>query len=180
MIIGYMRPNFEDEKCEKQLELLKKHSCEKFFVETHASAKRRTELQTMLAKLSPGDIIVFERLFTLGDSTKQLKEVIDEIEKKAAFIHSIRENINTSEKVDYLFSDIVQHLANFQSDMISESTKQGLFEAKQKGTSAGRPRKPDENVKRAITMYESKKYTLEEIKKETGISKSTLYRYLEN
>lgn len=29
-------------------------------------------------------------------------------------------------------------------------------------------------------MYESKKYTLEDIKRETGISKSTLYRYLEN
>ncbi|MBU3099627.1 helix-turn-helix domain-containing protein [Clostridium sp. DSM 17811] len=44
----------------------------------------------------------------------------------------------------------------------------------------GRPRKPDDNVKRAIVMYQSKKYTLVKIKDETGISKSTLYRYLEN
>ncbi|WLV24227.1 recombinase family protein [Aciduricibacillus chroicocephali] len=179
MIIGYMRPNSEDENCEKQLTLLKKHGCDEFFVETHASAKRRVELQSLLSKLSPGDKIVFERLFTLGDSTKHLKEMIDEIESKSAFLHSIWEKIDTSDQTDYPFSEIVHHLANFQSDMISESTKKGLYEAKQKGTSAGRPRKPDENVKRAITMYESKKYTLEEIKQETGISKSTLYRYLE-
>ncbi|MDU5144209.1 MAG: helix-turn-helix domain-containing protein [Paenibacillus dendritiformis] len=29
-------------------------------------------------------------------------------------------------------------------------------------------------------MYQSKSYTLSEIKEATGISKSTLYRYLEN
>ncbi|WP_430034017.1 hypothetical protein [Peribacillus simplex] len=29
-------------------------------------------------------------------------------------------------------------------------------------------------------MYQSKKYSLTESKNETGISKSTLYRYLEN
>nr|WP_318263781.1 helix-turn-helix domain-containing protein [Peribacillus simplex] len=45
---------------------------------------------------------------------------------------------------------------------------------------AGHPRKHDENVQKAIDMYQSKKYTLSDIKNETGISKSTLYRYLEN
>ena len=44
----------------------------------------------------------------------------------------------------------------------------------------GRPKKPDANVQKAILMYESKKYTLAEIKEATGISKSTLYRNLEN
>ena len=74
----------------------------------------------------------------------------------------------------------MKYLVEFQSDVISEKTKQGLYEAKQKGVTTGRPRKPDENVKRAILMYQSKKYSLAEIKAETGISKSTLYRYLEN
>ncbi|BFH68639.1 hypothetical protein J27TS7_25470 [Paenibacillus dendritiformis] len=74
----------------------------------------------------------------------------------------------------------MRHLLDFQSDVISQKTKQGLYEAKEKGHSAGRPRKPDENVKRAILMYQSKSYTLSEIKEATGISKSTLYRYLEN
>ncbi|MEC2983796.1 helix-turn-helix domain-containing protein, partial [Bacillus cereus] len=51
---------------------------------------------------------------------------------------------------------------------------------KQKGITPGRPRKPDEIVKRAIVMYQSGDYRLAQIKDETGISKSTLYRYLEN
>lgn len=44
----------------------------------------------------------------------------------------------------------------------------------------GRPRKADDNVKRAIIMYQSQKFSLAQIKEETGISKTTLYRYLEN
>ena len=62
---------------------------------------------------------------------------------------------------------MVKHLLKFQSDVISEKTKKGLYEAKQKGVTTGRPRKPDENVKRAITMYQSKHYSLAEIKSET-------------
>lgn len=63
--------------------------------------------------------------------------------------------------------------------MISESTKRGLSKAKQNGVTTGRPRNSDVNVQRAIMMYESKKYSLADIKHETSISKSTLYRYLE-
>lgn len=107
-------------------------------------------------------------------------ELLEIIDSKGAFIFSLSEGIDTSNRAGYYFSDIVKHLVDFQSDVISEKTKKGLYEAKQKGIISGRPRKPDENVKRAIVMYQSKNYSLTEIKDETGISKSTLYRYLES
>ena len=179
MIIGYMRPNQEDPNCKKQLQLLK-DKCDTLFQETHDKAKKRVQLEDLLSQLKPGDTVVFERLFTLGDSSKHLQEMLEAIEDKSAYFYTIKEDIDTSKQTAYPFKEIVAHLVNFQSDMISENTKKGLFEAKQKGTAAGRPRKPDENVKRAITMYQSKQYSLAEIKNETGISKSTLYRYLEN
>ncbi|WP_450925545.1 helix-turn-helix domain-containing protein, partial [Streptomyces sp. NPDC002159] len=49
---------------------------------------------------------------------------------------------------------------------------------KAKGTLTGRPRKPSYMVERAINMYHSNNFTISEITKETGISKSSLYRYL--
>ncbi|TKI26546.1 recombinase family protein, partial [Bacillus cereus] len=101
-------------------------------------------------------------------------------DNKGAYIYFVQEDIDTSHKNGYHFGDIVKHLVDFQSDVISEKTKKGLYEAKQKGVTTGRPRKPDENVKRAIVMYQSGNYSLAEIREETGISKSTLYRYLEN
>ncbi|PEL13750.1 recombinase family protein [Bacillus sp. AFS017336] len=180
MLIGYMRPNQEDPTCEEQLVQLKQLNCEKIISEDHSSAKNRTQLDTILTNLKQDDKIIISKLFTIADSTRHLVEILKVIDSKGAYLQSYKEKIDTSLKAGYAFIDTVNHLLTFQSDLISENTKKGLYEAKQKGVTSGRPKKPDENVKRAIVMYQSKKYTLEEIKQETGISKSTLYRYLEN
>ncbi|PGL68790.1 recombinase family protein [Bacillus sp. AFS055030] len=180
MIIGYMRPNHDDPKCEHQLVQLKKLNCDEIISEEHSSAKKRHQLEVILTNLKQGDTIAIPKLFTLADSTRHLMEILENLDSKGAFLQSLEENINTCTQSKYFFIEIVKHLLSFQSDVISENTKKGIYEAKQKGITSGRPKKPDENVKRAIIMYESKKYTLEEIKQETGISKSTLYRYLEN
>ncbi|MBM7598832.1 DNA invertase Pin-like site-specific DNA recombinase [Virgibacillus halotolerans] len=179
MLIGYMRPLHEDDECKEQLRKLQENDCLHIFAEAHASAKKRIELDSMISKLKQGDKIIVTKLYVLADSTRHLAELLNSFETRGAFLKSIQEGIDTSHPRGYSFQYMVDHLLEFQSDVISESTKRGLSEAKQKGVTAGRPRKPDANVQRAITMYESKKYSLAEIKSETGISKSTLYRYLE-
>ncbi|CAN7687603.1 helix-turn-helix domain-containing protein [Listeria innocua] len=179
MLIGYMRPNDDDPTCELQITVLKKFNCEKVVVEDHSSAKKRTQLESIVDNLKQGDKIIITKLYSLADSTRHLVELLQAIEEKGAYIQSIKEEIDTSNRSAYQFSYIVKHLVEFQSDVISEKTKKGLRNAQKKGVTTGRPRKPDENVQRAIIMYESKKYSLAEIKNETGISKSTLYRYLE-
>lgn len=180
MLVGYMRPYEDDPHCEKQLKILQAHCCETMISENHSSAKKRTNLNNMINALHPGDKIVVAKLFALADSTRHLVELLEKIQTQDAYLQSVAENVDTSNPSGYPFYDIVKHLVEFQGDVISEKTKKGLLEAKQKGITAGRPRKPDENVRRAIIMYQSKKYSLSQIKEETGISKSTLYRYLEN
>src|SRR5690606_38129973 len=180
MIIGYMRPYFDDTTCEIQKSILEDKSCHKYVIEKHSSAKKRISLKSMIEELNTGDIVIVTKLYTIADSTRHLVEILEAIERKGAYLRSIQEGIDTSNSARYSFSATVQHLVEFQSDVISERTRKGLTRAKKKGVAAGRPRKPDENVQKAILMYESKKYSLQEIKEETGISKSTLYRYLEN
>lgn len=180
MLIGYMRPYEDDLNCKNQLKILSKINCEILFTEEHSSAKKRTKLSGMMNELNPGDHVVVTKLFVFADSTRHLVELLETIHAKGAFLQSLGEGIDTSNPSGYPFIDIVTHLVEFQSDVISEKTKRGLSVAKQKGIATGRPRKPDENVQRAIILYQSKKYSLEQIKNETGISKSTLYRNLEN
>lgn len=180
MIIGYMRPHQGDLNCENQLKILKEANCTAIIAEEHSSAKKRIQLENALDMLKKDDRLVVTKLFIFADSTRHLVELLETIESKGACLQSLTEKIDTSNPNGYRFTDIVKYLVDFQSDVTSEKTKEGLYEAKQKGVHGGRPRKPDENVKRAIVMYQSKKYSLAEIKNETGISKSTLYRYLEN
>ncbi|RSK46940.1 recombinase family protein [Bacillus canaveralius] len=180
MLIGYMRPHLQDLNCEIQLSNLTKMNCEVIIAEEHSSPKQRTQLKNIVSHLKNNDKVVVTKLFTLADSTRHLVELLEEIDSKGAYILCLTEGIDTSNKSGYAFNDIVKHLVEFQSDVISEKTKKGLSEAKENGVIAGRPRKPDKNVQRAIEMYQSKNYSLTQIKEETGISKSTLYRYLEN
>lgn len=180
MRIGYMRPYQDDMELIMQKDTLAKLACDKIVIEEHASAKRRVELEQLLTNLNKGDIIVVYKLFTLADSTRHLVELIEHLEEKQAYLCSYLEGIDTSTSKGYSFSEIVKHLVDFQSDVISEKTKKGLYEAKQKGNVPGRPRKADDNVKKAIVMYQSNQYSLAQIREETGISKSTLYRYLDS
>lgn len=179
MIIGYMRPSQDDDNCEEQLKQLTEHYCDLLIREEHSSPKKRIQLKELMNNLQKNDKIIVTKLSALADSSRHLVELLEGIAVKDAFIFSLREGIDTSLKTDYPFYDIVKNLVEFQSDLISEKTRQGLSTAKQKGIATGRPRKPDKNVQRAIEMYQSNHYTLAQIKEETGISKSTLYRYLE-
>ena len=58
-------------------------------------------------------------------------ELIENIDRKGAYFQSLTEGIDTSNTAGYPFGYIVNHLVNFQSDVISEKQK-GLYEAKQK------------------------------------------------
>lgn len=179
MIIGYMRPYFEDPACEKQVEAFKTYETDQVRIEEHSSSKRRYVLEQLLEDIRPGDIILVSHLYVLADSTRHLIEVLNALDIKQAYLLSIREDIDTRQALNQSFRDIVQHLVVLQSDVVSMATREGLSKAKELGKQTGRPRKPDENVKRAIDMYQSKQYSLAEIREQTGISKSTLYRYLE-
>lgn len=175
-----MRPVHEDPHCQLQQEKLKKQNCMKVFTEEHSSAKKRVQLKSMIEELNKDDKVIVTRLYILADSTRHLVEILEAIQEKGASLYSLFENIDTSNDTGYPFNDIVKCLVVFQSDVISERTKKGLHRAKSEGKNTGRPRKPDENVQRAIEMYESKQYSLQDIREKTGISKSTLYRYLES
>ena len=180
MQIGYARPIEGDSTCKKQKAILFDLGCEEVFVETHSSPKKRDELKRAVNQIGNGDRLIVKSLHVLADSTRHLVELLEVFEQKGCTLYSSTEQIDTAPGNLFTFQKIVLCLADFQSDSISAKTKAGLTVAKEKGMHAGRPRKPDANVKKAIEMYESKKYNLAEIKEQTGISKSTLYRYLEN
>lgn len=179
MIIGYMRPTQEDNSCQKQQKKLELH-CDSIFKEEHSSAKKRIVLQETLESLNRGDKLLVYQLFTLADSSRHLGELLEILDNKGIYLQTIHEGIDTEVSEEYSLKKMINYLLEFQNEIIRERTKKGMEYAKQKGITSGRPRKPDENVKRAIEMYQTKKFTLNEIKEETGISKSTLYRYLEN
>lgn len=179
MIFGYVRPLYDDETCEKQLKVVSE-KCQTIYRELHASPKKRHKLEELLMALQPGDTIIVERMFALADTTRQLQDIFNVCEKDDVSIHFLNEDISNNQSLTCTLQQMMKHYIQFQTDVAKQSAISGISNAREQGKTIGRPRKPDVNIQKAISMYHSGKFTLHDIKNETGISKSTLYRSLES
>lgn len=177
MIVGYVRPLYYDKKLENQLHILN-DTCDKVYQETHGSPKKRTQLERLLMELQPGDSLVVERMSVLADTSRELMELLKVCEKDRVKIYFLNEKLDSESVLNISLQEMMAHILQFQTDILKQSTMIGMDQASKQGKSIGRPKKSDENINRAIAMY-NQGYKLVEIKEETGISKSTLYRYLE-
>lgn len=93
MKIGYKRVSTENQKLDRQTDLLNEYGVERIFEEKVTGTKReRNELNKMLDMLREGDIVVVADLTRLSRSTKDLFEIVEIIHSKGAEIKSLKEN----------------------------------------------------------------------------------------
>ena len=178
MIYGYVRPLYNDAKSEKQLSILD-DKCDVIYREEHGSPKKRLKLEALLMELQSGDSIIIEKMIVLADTFHNLIELLKVCERDNVKVHFLNEGIQSDELLNIYLQNFMIHVLQFQSDLIKQSTTIGMDQARKRGKSIGRPKKSDENIKKAISMYNDG-FKLIDIKNQTGISKSTLYRYLES
>ncbi|MCL6633722.1 MAG: recombinase family protein [Alicyclobacillus herbarius] len=179
MIFGYARVSTEDQNLDLQIDALQQYGAERIFQEKISGERRdRPQLDEMLKYLRPGDTVVVWKLDRIGRSTKHLIDLISGFGEKDIHFVSLKESIDTSTATGKLVFTIFAALAEFERDMIRERTKAGLASARARGRKGGRPRKAEDKVKLALKMYDSKQYSITEITKATGVSKTTLYRYI--
>lgn len=178
MNYGYIRPIELYDTVAEQHSKLSKFSLT-IIEESHAQTEIRKELNTLFySKLQSGDKLYITDLCILADTSYQLEELITIAQEINVDIHIINVQITISQHEQMNFNKFLSLLNQFQSDMIKFRTKSGIAKAKTAGKTIGRPKRNDLNLKNAIEMYHSNKYTLEEIKEATNISRATLYRHL--
>jgi len=181
--IGYARVSTKHQNLQVQIEALEKEGCIKIFSEKVSGRKHdRTELDRCLEYLrpangeEPGDTLVVYKLDRLGRTTKQLINLVDDLEKKGINFKSIDNNIDTTTTQGKFFFRIMAAFAEMEADLIRERTKAGLESARARGRKGGRPRK---DPSRALDLYHTKKFSISEITEMTGVSKSKLYKALQ-
>lgn len=178
MLIGYKRVSTQNQKLDRQTDLLNEFGVERIFEEKVTGTKReRVELDKMLEQLRPNDIVVVTDLTRLSRSTKDLFEIVEIIENKGAGIKSLKESwLDTTTPQGKLLFTIFAGLSQFERDLIAQRTKEGLASAKSRDTKLGRPNKFDEKKDTILQMYNSNDYSINDIINATGISKTSLYR----
>lgn len=134
----------------------------------------RPELKNLIEVLQPGDRLAIRSVMDLSDTLSDLISVLQKLRDKSIILCSCLEPYLCGE--DYLetLTDFTQLYVDFEK----KKQKQSYQKAVEDGT-VGRPAKTRE-IEQAISMYQSGKYKVTQIEAVTGISKSTLYRYLKN
>jgi DNA invertase Pin-like site-specific DNA recombinase len=178
--LGYARVSTADQSLNMQLEALNKADVAAVY-EEHASGKsrERPELANLLRALRPGDTLVVWRLDRLGRSLVHLVQILDDLAKRSITIESLTEKIDTSSAAGKLFVGFIVVMAEFERNLISERTIEGLKSARRRGVSGGRPKKLSESRERQMkAMLEDPKATVGDVAKTLGISRTTVYNYL--
>ncbi|MCE5222278.1 MAG: recombinase family protein [Clostridium sp.] len=182
MKIGYARVSTEEQNLDRQIDILKQIGCDRIYEEKVSGIKKeRPELNKMLDQIRTGDVIIISDLTRLSRSVKDLFSIVEQIEGKGANIKSLKESwVDTTTAQGKLMFTIFAGISQFERDLISQRTIEGLNAARARGKKGGRPKVNDKDIKLAIKMYTSKSYSISEIMKATGVSKTTLYRYINN
>jgi DNA invertase Pin-like site-specific DNA recombinase len=180
MIFGYMRVSTLDQRLDRQDKALKEAGCEKIFFEKITGTKReRPELNKMIEQLREGDTVIIKDLTRLSRSTKDLIELVETFKKKGVNLKSLNESwLDTTSPQGQLMFTIFSGLSQFERDLISERTKEGLEVAKKKGKQIGRSGVGQEKIDYAFYLIDSGKMNIKEASEEIGVSRMTLHRYL--
>jgi len=180
LILGYIRVSTVQQNTDRQFDALTEYGCEKLFIDKITGKKAdRPELNKLLEQLRKDDVIVVTELSRFGRSTKDLIFLIEKIKSSGAEFKSLKESfIDTTTPSGYLIFNIFSAIAEFERVLIVERTKEGLASARARGRKGGRPSVNTVSLEKALNLYRSKQYSLSEIKEMTGVSKTTLYKYL--
>ena len=186
--IGYGRVSKRDQNPDAQHGALTKASCVKVFIDEGVSGKlaKRPELDAALEFLREGDTLVITKLDRLGRSLKNLIELAGDLEKRGVGPLVIDQNIDTTSPAGKLFFHIVGAFAQFERDMISERTRDGLEAARARGRTGGRkPKLSGKQADHARRLYDERdeagkrRYTVAEIAGLLKVSRKTIYRSLD-
>ena len=183
MYIGYARVSTNEQNLDLQRDALLKAGCNEkhIFTDKITGLKQeRKGLDQALSHLREGDTFVVWRLDRLGRSLKHLIETITTLQAQGIAFKSLTENIDTATATGQLVFHIFGALAEFERNLIRERTVAGLEAARSRGRRGGRPKlkTSTSRVVMAKKLYADKSNSIGDILKTLGISKTTLYRYI--
>jgi DNA invertase Pin-like site-specific DNA recombinase len=178
MKLGYARISIDHESLEHQVNTLNEYGCDKIFKDDRTD-KSGAGFGSLLEYARNGDIVVVTKLDRLARSIQELSQIIKEFRERGIDFITINQNINTESTNTHSFFDMVDIIAEFEKELIIERVKSGIQTARDKGVKLGRKSANHSQKEIAYEMYKKNEYTMKEIVEATGLSRATIYRFIE-
>lgn len=179
--VGYVRVSSVDQNTERQLDGITLNAV----FEDKASGKdtNRPQLQACLKHLRAGDTLFVHSMDRLARNVTDLLKLVGELTTKGVAVEFVKENMTfkgDDSPMSKLMLTLLGAVAEFERAMIRERQREGIAQAKKKGVYRGR--KPALNdaqiaeLRQRVGAGEKKSM----IAKALGITRQTVYAYLES
>jgi DNA invertase Pin-like site-specific DNA recombinase len=182
MKYGYARVSSKAQDYAAQVEALKAADCGRIFSEKMSgkSAKDRPEFNKLMRALLPGDAVVVTKLDRLARSSRDLHNILHELQALSCGFVSLGEAwCDTTTDVGRLMLTIMGGIAEFERGLIRKRCEEGIERAKRKGTKFGRPTALDDGERRMIADRYAKGETMTDLAAEYEVGLGTIWRALQ-
>ena len=179
MRIGYVRVSTEGQNTARQDELMRELNVEKVYTDkASGKSKERPGLQDMMNFVREGDTVIVESISRFARSTKDLLNLIEELQSKGVEFYSKKESFDTTTPQGKFVLTMFGALAELEREQIAQRQAEGIAEAKKAGKYTGRkPIKVDENAfSEQYRAWKNGDTSPKFICKKLGLSHATFYR----
>ena len=133
--VGYARVSTIDQDLDIQVARLKAAGCEILRSETGSGASRtgRTELETIMQFLRADDELVVLRLDRLGRSTRDVLNLVHELDQKGASLRVLEPEVTTAGSMGRMVITILGMVADMELTFIKDRQRAGIEAARAEG-----------------------------------------------
>lgn len=177
VIIGYVRVSTAEQNSARQEVLMQQLGVQRMYID-RASGKNtdRPQLQKMLSFVRQGDTVVVESISRFARNTRDLLELIDQLNAKDVGFISKKEAIDTSTPTGKFMLTVFAAVAELEREYILQRQKEGIALARQAGKYKGRKPIDRTTLQPVLEEYRKGHLTAVQAMRKMGVSKSTFYR----
>lgn len=183
MKVAYLRVSTEEQNEARQLEALKKYDIDKWFSEKVSGKDRnRPQLKDLLEYVREGDTVYIHDFSRLARSTKDLLDIVEELERKGVYLVSNKENIDSSTPTGKLMLTMIAAINEFERQNLLERQREGIAIAKREGKFKGGQVKAidEEFFNKQYELYKNREINKKELAAALKISRPTLDKLLKD
>jgi DNA invertase Pin-like site-specific DNA recombinase len=179
--IGYARVSSKGQDYAGQVAALKESGCDRVYSEKASgkSTDGRPQFRRLMRDILPGDTVVVAKLDRLCRSTRDLANILHDLDEQSCGLTSLGESwCDTSTSAGRLMLTIMGGIAEFERGLIRVRCEEGIERAKAQGKQFGRTPKLDAGQRRKIAERYGKGETMAELALDYDVSEPTISRML--
>lgn len=177
MKVGYIRVSTQEQNTIRQEVLMQELGAEQVFIDRMSGKSMdRPELKRLMMFVRTGDFVIVESISRFARNTRDLLELIEQLQQKDVQFVSKKEAIDTTTPTGKFMLTVFGAVAELEREYILQRQREGIAIAKANGVYKGRKPIQRAAFETIVTQWQNGEMTAVEAQRRLELTSSTFYR----